>query len=137
MPNTLRSRHFPNASDLQTRDEVLAQKNASARAVPVGYRFDELQCLERWERPILVDKARRYAVRQPKVLALGALLGVVAIYFACICLRDRILIPVVAAWVGSVVLMLPAYFYRRIVMRDYIRRKVFSMRRSSDIGVPL
>ncbi|BAL93976.1 hypothetical protein RGE_06310 [Rubrivivax gelatinosus IL144] len=105
--------------------------------MPVGYRFDELKCLERWERPILVDEARKYAVRQPKVLALGALLGAAAFCFAYVCLRDRILIPVVAAWVGSIVLMSPVYFYRRSVMRDYIRRKVLSMRRSSEIGSPL
>ncbi|WP_172204468.1 hypothetical protein [Niveibacterium sp. COAC-50] len=123
---------FGNDQVQQALAEDLSQKNASARTVPAVYRFDELQCLERWERAILVAEAKRYAMRQPKVLALWALLGAVAGYFASICLRERLLIPAVAAWVGAAALMAPVYFYRRSVMRAYIRQKVSTMQQRAD-----
>lgn len=123
---------FGNNQIQQARTEDLSQKYASADAVPAVYRFDELKCVERWERAILVAEAKRYAMRQPKVLALWALLGAVAGYFAFICLRERLLIPAVAAWVGAAALMAPAYFYRRSVMRAYIRQKVSTMQQRAD-----
>lgn len=132
MPMRTENAVFGNNQIQQALAEDLSHKSASARTLPAVYRFDELQCLERWERPILVAEAKRYAMRQPKVLALWALLGAVAGYFAFICLRERLLIPAVAAWVGAAALMAPVYFYRRSVMRAYIRQKVSTMQQSAD-----
>ncbi|WP_374515331.1 hypothetical protein [Niveibacterium sp.] len=112
--------------------EELAQRNASARSVPFVYRFEELKRLERWERPVLVEEAKRYAMRQPKVLALWALLGGAVIYFAFISVQQRLSIPLLAAWVGAAALMAPVYFYRRSVMRSYIRNRVAALQKVAD-----
>jgi hypothetical protein len=115
----------------QARDEELARKNTTAAAVPHMYRFPELERLERWERPIVVDEAAKYAIRQPKVLVLWAVPSALLIYLAFTFVRDwpafSVLASVFTFGLAAAVLMAPFYFYRREVMRAYIRKKVTTL----------
>jgi hypothetical protein len=120
----------------QARDEELARKNASAAAVPHMYRFPELEVLERWERPILVTEARKYAMRQPKVIALWAVLSALVVCLTFIFIRARPSFPVLTPGLVAAVLLAPIYFYRREVMRTYIRRKVATLIPRIGAGSP-
>ncbi len=113
--------------------ERIAKKNAEARRIPFIYRFRELESLELWERPILLSKARRTVMKKPILIALYIFLSVLAICLVIYSVKFEPFGKFPPEFYFSVagIILSPAYFYRYILMRRYIRTEAIERKGSA------
>lgn len=105
-----------------------AEMNVKARRVPFLYRFPELQFFEVWERPVLLAEARAAAMKKPALIVVWAFFSMlaVAVEFYSVKFEPLGKLPPMVYWAFTVILMCPAFFYRRTLMRRYIRAETLA-----------
>lgn len=107
----------------QERSEERERKNAAARPVHFMYRFSELASFEAWERPVVVAEAVKSAMRMKSVLFVWALSAAAALALAYIGTSGRHGMAPVFVWLAVAAILAPQYFYRREVIRKYVRER--------------
>jgi len=110
----------------QARSQELERKNAAARRVSLMYRFPELNSFEAWERPIIVAEAAKRALREKSVLIVWAISGALVLALAYAVLVKLKGISVLLIWLAGGAILAPMYFYRREVVRKYVRERANS-----------
>jgi Flp pilus assembly protein TadB len=101
------------------RAEADARKNASARRLPLLYRFDELRGLEPWQQARIVQQGGALANRDISVVAscfVGLTLIVVAAFVSPPWFHDSGLA------VSALLLVLPFILIRRARVRHHVRQ---------------
>jgi hypothetical protein len=117
--------------------ERIAKRNADARRIPYIYRFPEFESFELWERPIVLSEARRTAMKKPVLIAFYIFLSVLAICVVLYSVKFEPfgkLPPELYFFVAGIILS-PAYLYRYLLIRRYVRTETVERKGYAGAGL--
>lgn len=117
------------------QSQALERKNAAARRVLGMHRFPELKAFEPWERPIVVAEAAKRAMRKKSVVIawlVSCAIVIAGAYAALALWKDM---PMAWAYLAGAIAFAPFIFYRREVVRQYIRESA-RLRQSGVASAP-